>query len=684
MKSKASWFNGRLFVNTLCRYGFLAVINGIVFFFALPLAMLVMLRNDPTNQLAPVIRSFYGGDFQFTRFFGALAMIMGFAGGLTLFAYLHQPRQVNFYHAQPASRALLLTHRLLTGILTLAIPYLINVMLSLIVVAVYGGLSLVPWLQLAACFGYILLGYVSLLAVAALAAQLTGTVFAQAEVTLYILLFPLLVSLAAQVLMGRYLESYAPGPLENLLMDLSPLTHYFEAGSPASYPDGGWITYCVVLALCMLAACYLLYRQRPLERAGQAVAYRCVGTFLRLSGAVLAGIFLGQFFALLTGHDDYILLAVGTVLGVALWNMLCQVQIFRSSRAAFRGLRSLSAALAACAVIVIIMITGCFGYDSHLPSADSLTRIAFSVDCPGMKQTSSPNLTQPENIELVTRLVSQGQQGKAEQRRQEQAELEAGFTGTAVEERRFLTIEVTYYPRLGLPFTRKYHSIPFSAVEDPLARLLQAPEYLSHHLILDSSLQPSDYSWSVEQSSCSETRPLAPATSQALLDAYRQDLNDRGIPLGEPVYTHIVLRSSDMAYTAYHLPVYGSYARSLALLEDAGAYHPLTDEGLAQYVSAIEVTRNGEALGTITDPGQIAQTLAASVCQNDYTLLETAGLDDGYQLRVISEDSPENPLRDLSYYEEKADDDEASLVCYLSPIHGQTPDFLAQLAPLQP
>ena len=65
-------------------------------------------------------------------------------------------------------------------------------------------------------------------------------------------------------------------------------------------------------------------------------------------------------------------------------------------------------------------------------------------------------------------------------------------------------------------------------------------------------------------------------------------------------------------------------------------------------------------------------------------LLETAGLDDGYQLRVISEDSPENPLRDLSYYEEKADDDEASLVCYLAPIRGQTPDFLAQLAPSQP
>ena len=108
-------------------------------------------------------------------------------------------------------------------------------------------------------------------------------------------------------------------------------------------------------------------------------------------------------------------------------------------------------ALALCTAIVIVMVTGCFGYDSYLPAADSLTRIAFSVDCPGLKQTSSPNLTQPENIELVTRLVAQGQQGKAEQRRQEQAELEGESTGTAVGERRFLTIEVTYYPRLGLP-----------------------------------------------------------------------------------------------------------------------------------------------------------------------------------------------------------------------------------------
>ena len=681
MKSKASWFNGRLFVNTLSRYGFLAVINGIVFFFALPLAMLVMLRNDPTNQLEAVVRSFYGGDFRFSHLFGALAMIMGFAGGLTLFAYLHQPRQVNFYHAQPVSRSLLLTHRLLTGVLTLVIPYLVNVMLSLIVVALYGGLSLVPWLQLMASFGYILLGYLCLLAVSALAAQLTGTLFAQAEVTLYILLFPLLISLAVQVLMTRYLDSYAPGPLENLLMDLSPLTHYFEISAHLTrYPDSGWLFYCVILTLCIIAACYLLYHQRPLERAGQAVAYRCVGSFLRLSGAVLAGIFLGQVFALLTGYDDYILLAVGTVLGVALWNMLCQVQIFHSSRAAFRGLRSLSAALAVCAAIVIIMVTGCFGYDNYLPAADSLTRIAIDVNCPGMEQASSPALTQPENIELVTRLVAQAQQGKAEQLQRMRAEAEAESSDTAAEDRRFITIEVTYYPRLGLPFTRKYRSVPFSAVEDPLARLLQAPEYLSHHIILDSSLQPSDYSWSVEQSSCSENRPLSPASGEALLDAYRQDLSEGGIPLDEPVYTHIVLRSSDMASSFYHLPVYGSYTRSLALLEDAGLYQPLTDEGLAQYVKSIEVTHNGEAVGVVTDPDQIAQALAASVCQNDYSLLETAGLDDGYQLRVISEDIPENPLRPLSYYEEKVDDESASLVCYLSPIRGRLPDFLAQLA----
>ena len=95
---------------------------------------------------------------------------------------------------------------------------------------------------------------------------------------------------------------------------------------------------------------------------------------------------------------------------------------------------------------------------------------------------------------------------------------------------------------------------------------------------------------------------------------------------------------------------------------------------------AIEVTLNGEAVGVVTDPDQIAQALAASVCQNDYSLLETAGLDDGYQLRVISEDIPENPLRPLSYYEEKVDDESASLVCYLSPIRGRLPDFLAQLA----
>ncbi len=679
MKFKTSWFNGRLFANTLSRYRFLAVINGICFFFALPLAMLIMLRNDPTNQLKPVILSFYGMDFTLTRLFSLLAMVMGFAGGLTLFAYLHQPRQVNFYHAQPVSRTLLLTHRLLTGALSLIIPYWLNVALSLIIVAAYGGLSLVPWLWLLASFGYVLLGYLSMLAFSALAAQLTGTIFAQAEVTLYLLFLPPLASLAIQVLMGRYLYSYVAGPLESLLLKLSPLAHLGElTHSQVSYPESGWILYQGVLMVCVTAACYLIYRRRPLERAGQAVTYRCVGTFLRLSGAVFAGLFLGQFFSLLTAYNDYVLMAIGTVLGLLLWNMLCQVQIFHSSRAAFRGLKSLAAALVICGVVLTIMISGCFGYDRYLPSAGSLSRIAVNVNCPGMpNQTDELDLSGQENIELAIRLVAQSQQAHPVlgQNPSAQTPVDTDISG---EEERYLSVEVTYYPQFGFPTSHIYHGVSLSAIEDPLGRLLQTKEYLAHHVLLDPSLQVSDYTWNTQQSSISEPHRLTQAVSESLVDAYRQDLSEHGIVLGDPVYTYISafqILGSD----SFYLPVYGSYARTLTLLEEAGLYQPLSDERLVPYVECIEVTRHGELVGTITDPNQIAQTLSASVCQNSYTQLETSGLASGYQLRVVSQDVPENPWQALSYYEQTANESSAILVCYLTPIRGQVPLFLTQM-----
>jgi ABC-type antimicrobial peptide transport system permease subunit len=46
MKPKTYCFNGKQFLNTLSRYSFLAAVNAIVLFFALPLALLMRLRSQ--------------------------------------------------------------------------------------------------------------------------------------------------------------------------------------------------------------------------------------------------------------------------------------------------------------------------------------------------------------------------------------------------------------------------------------------------------------------------------------------------------------------------------------------------------------------------------------------------------------------------------------------------------------
>ena len=66
-----------------------------------------------------------------------LAVLLGMQG----FVYLHNKRQVDFYHSQPVSRKRRFAVLWINGIVIFAVTYLINMVLGMGVAAVYGSLS---------------------------------------------------------------------------------------------------------------------------------------------------------------------------------------------------------------------------------------------------------------------------------------------------------------------------------------------------------------------------------------------------------------------------------------------------------------------------------------------------------------------------------------------------------------
>jgi len=501
MKSRTFCFNKKLFLNTLGRYSYLGVITLIVFFFVMPVILLMNLQNTSPGNRPHFLTDYFGSSYLLHN---SLGMLLGGISALVLFSYLHQSRQVNFFHAQPITRPVLLTHRLLTGPVLYAAGYLINMLLSWLIAAVYGAGSFYPWGEVLLVFGLSLLAYCLIFIITALAAQLTGNLFAHIEISLFLLLIPSGIPLCLQLLMRTWLKTYQPGPVSELLLKTAPLA--------ALYSDS-WISliYCISLVIVCTVLAFLLYNRRPLERAGHAVAYHAFGSFVRILGGILCGLFMGLFFRITGTGNEIFWTGLGIVLGILIWNMICQVQIHRTFRAALSGIKSLSAVLAACIVIVTIMSSGCFGYDNIRYTADKLKSITINLNYMedmGHRYGENDNsitLTEPESKKAVLGLIDQLR-----------TENDTGFSSSGLESAEVLTQEnldskseeyyvqwislnCTYYPVFGIPTAHYYNNNVSEAFIDDLTAFRALPEYRRHHIIFDFTPESAqEYNWVLE------------------------------------------------------------------------------------------------------------------------------------------------------------------------------------------
>lgn len=393
MKRITSFCNGSYLANTLRRHWWLGFINFVVMFFAMPLAVLLRMDGDgwTAEGMDRICRETFGcaehGGYMTLHMF--MAMALGFLAGMVLLCYMHDRRQVNFYHAQPIRRERLILTRLGAALVLFVIPLAANALLTVTTVAVTSrlvGLSSIPLGGYAVRLGLITASFLLLLAFTALAGVISGTAFAHLEMTALLLGLPIAVYALFHLVMDVCYATYV-SPLSDMFTDIEgtgapismlcpPLYMLIASGSDVLTPL--WMGLLICLTAGLLALSVVLYRLRASEGAHMPLVFPATVPIVRLAACAVLAMGMGLFFYALT--EGVVMGFLGGILGGLLCHMFCQVQFRKDFRAMFRGMGSAAALLAVLAAVTVCMGMDVTGYDRYIPNREDIASVSLVTD----------------------------------------------------------------------------------------------------------------------------------------------------------------------------------------------------------------------------------------------------------------------------------------------------------------
>lgn len=315
MKLRASFFNPRALGKDITRFSPAWALYSVV------LALTFLIIRNSSAYMARNLTDAYMALAWFNFFYAPICALL-------LFGDLLNPRMCNALHALPMRReGWFLTH-CAAGILFALVPNgLFSLICSLFIAphgAVAGIFFAIAMLQFLFFFGAAVL---SILCVGSrFAAAVVYAIINFLPILIYVLLYnhyvPLLYGLTLDPEAFWHLcPMYAFSDAEYVSFYVS---NYGYSGNISSiaYEDWRYLLIAAGVGLVFLVAAVLLYRRRKLESAGDFVAFKPLGPVFLVLYTAGVGTFLYTFGNELLNEYEYLLLAIGLIVGYFTGRML--------------------------------------------------------------------------------------------------------------------------------------------------------------------------------------------------------------------------------------------------------------------------------------------------------------------------------------------------------------------------
>lgn len=307
--------------------------------------------------------------------------------GLSSFSYLNSRSKVDFYHGIPVRREKLYLANYLMGILYVAVPYGLCMAMAVIVAMANQVPAAFLWPMAVEGYFLHLVYYILMYTVVVIAAMMTGNLVVAILGTG---VFNFVVPLASALIHGYFIGFYhtfvyIPGETCGLYewgIRVSPLVEYitrigrYDPAHPLDSLAAALAALGISLVLAV-AGC-MLYRKRPSEAAGKAMAFAVSMPVIRIILTLVSGMGGGAFFWGIRESLGW------AVFGILCGTVICHCVVEIIYHFDFKKLFSDKLQLAGC--IVVVMAVFCVfrydltGYDEWVPAAGKVKETAVYVN----------------------------------------------------------------------------------------------------------------------------------------------------------------------------------------------------------------------------------------------------------------------------------------------------------------
>ena len=386
----------------------------LVFFFALPVKLALVMENarrmefrayndyEPIEKLLPehftakqyeMMTAFfkrevvldeisYGNGLMVFLFLMAAVVV-----GVTAFSYLHNKKKVDFYHSIPVRREVLFAVQYGDGILIPAAAYLFGCLLFTAVAAAYGVPVSEFFGSMSAAFGMNLLYYSLVYGTVTVAMMMTGNIVVGVLGTgVFFFLLPGIMLLLCWycgtffVTTARYLWSSDQSPFMWGVRYLSPFSVYINSFGWKMNELSKHVPELICTVLAFLAVTTLdlgLYRKRPSEAAGKAMAFKKSMPPIRILLVLGIGLAGGMFFWSLQSRLRWGLF--GTMVSVVLTHCIVEIIYHFDFKKMFSHRLQLGLCLAAGILVFLSFRYDWYGYDSYIPSEEKVVSASLDI-----------------------------------------------------------------------------------------------------------------------------------------------------------------------------------------------------------------------------------------------------------------------------------------------------------------
>ena len=544
---------------------------------------------------------------------GALAFMLTIAAVVLAasgFAYLHSKKKTDFYHSLPIRREMLYAVTCLNGFLYMAVAYLGFLTIAAVMIRVKG----VPFdwgsLYLASVEHLCFFALVYMTAI--LSMLLTGNLVVGLLGTGVLFSWGPVICMTISAYFSEYFTTFYGD--DSFLLALSertsPVAWYVKA-CMSSQP-GRMALWAMLAAAVLFLLGMLLYRRRPSEAAGHAMAFPITEPIIRFLIAVPSSLLLGAMFHSMMYEDGWTVF--GLVCGLLLVSCIIEIIYHFDFKSLFAHKRQLLVSAVFVGVVFAIFRFDLFGYDRYLPATEKLASGGIYCDLldpdatsqyhstveytegwygvtfdamPSSTLADEMQISDDQGLELLHTIAAQGVHDAAQAR---DRFLRGGGRSYDLEEgdEAFHNVTIAWHLRNGRTVYRSYR-VNVSGVKTALEAVYDLDAYkTAMYPVLSLSADDVAGINYKEEDECSHVKLAGADVKAALLAAYQEELKAltsetraHEMPIAEIQFKTNEqqaliqkLRDEGGNYTLfnhyYYYPIYPSFTKTIALLRACG------------------------------------------------------------------------------------------------------------------